>query len=269
MALLRCDFYSESLELSTSMTVILPQRTQTQIGQVNAASAGRHKTLYLLHGLSDDDTIWVRRTSIERYVAPLGIAVVMPSVHRSFYTDMASGGAYETFVAEELPKIARSFFPLSDRRGDTYVAGLSMGGYGAFKLALTYPERYCAAASLSGAVDVARRAEDPQEDFHRDFVNIFGPQPGVAGTRDDLFFLVRNRAREGGELPRLHQCCGEDDFLFEENIRFRDHLAAHGLPATWQSDPGYAHTWDYWDLRIQTVLAWMFPELTAAARRSP
>ena len=262
MALLHCSFYSESLKLSTSMTVILPQKTQTQIGQVNTASAGKHKTLYLFHGLSDDDTIWARRTSIERYVAPLGIAVVMPAVHRSFYTDMASGGAYETFVADELLKIARSFFPLSDRREDNYLAGLSMGGYGAFKLALTYPERFCAAASLSGAVDVARRADDPQTDIHRDFVNIFGAKPEVAGTRNDLFFLAKNRARARGALPRLYQCCGEEDFLYEENTRFRDLLKAEGLPATWRSDPGHGHTWDYWDLRIQSVLEWMFPELT-------
>jgi len=262
MALLRCNFYSESLKLSTAMTVILPQRTQTQIGMDSRAAGGKHKTLYLLHGLSDDDTIWVRRTSIERYVAPLGIAVVMPAVHRSFYTDMAFGGAYEAFVADELPSIARSFFPLSDRREDTSIAGLSMGGYGAFKLALSYPERFCAAASLSGAVDVARRAEDPQADIRGDFVNIFGARPEVAGTRSDLFFLATQRAREGGALPRLYQCCGEDDFLYEENIRFRDHLKGQGLPATWQSDPGYAHTWEYWDLRIQSVLEWMFPEVT-------
>jgi len=117
MALIDCKFYSETLELSTSMLVILPQPTQTQIGMQNVATAGKHKTLYLLHGLSDDHSIWLRRTSIERYVAPLGLAVVMPAVHRSFYTDMAYGGAYETFVAQELPRLpGRSFrFPINGR----------------------------------------------------------------------------------------------------------------------------------------------------------
>src|ERR1700754_3041380 len=100
MALLRCDFFSDVLGVSTSMTVILPQQTTTQIGRTGQATSGAFRTLYLLHGLSDDDTIWLRRTSIERYVADLGLAVVMPQVHRSFYTDEAYGRPYWTFLSE-------------------------------------------------------------------------------------------------------------------------------------------------------------------------
>ncbi|MNE51186.1 hypothetical protein D3C80_1458040 [compost metagenome] len=100
MALIECRFYSDVLGLSTSMTVILPQQTTTQIGLNNVKRGELHPTLYLLHGLSDDDSIWLRRTSIERYVAELGIAVVMPQVDRSFYTDMAEGGRYWTFISE-------------------------------------------------------------------------------------------------------------------------------------------------------------------------
>src|SRR5215210_7925966 len=128
MALLRCDFFSDVLELSTSMTVILPQSTTGQIGMAGRSGSGAPPVLYLLHGLSDDDTIWLRRTSIERYVAPLGLAVVMPQVHRSFYTDMASGWRYWTFLSEELPDLVGSWFQVSQRREDTFVAGLSMGG---------------------------------------------------------------------------------------------------------------------------------------------
>ncbi len=142
MALIQCQFYSEVLGLSTSMHVILPQETRSQIGLEGKQGTGPHPTLYLLHGLSDDDSIWLRRTSIERYVASLGIAVVMPQIHRSFYTNMEQGGAYGTFISEELPTLARSFFPLSAKREDNFVAGLSMGGYGAFKLALQHPERF-------------------------------------------------------------------------------------------------------------------------------
>src|SRR5215216_920350 len=131
MAHLRCDFFSETLSLSTTMTVILPQQTSTQIGMTGAQREGPPPVLYLLHGLSDDDTIWLRRTSIERYVAPLGLAVVMPQVHRSFYTDEAAGGRYWTFLSEELPEIVSRFFWVSTTRADTFVAGLSMGGYGA------------------------------------------------------------------------------------------------------------------------------------------
>src|SRR3954452_11495359 len=162
MALLRCDFFSDVLEVGTSMTVLLPQAGEGQIGVTGARpdpEAG-FPVLYLLHGLSDDSTAWLRYTSIERYAAPLGLAVVMPDVQRSFYADEAHGAAYWTFLSEELPEVVGSFFRVSDRREDTFVAGLSMGGYGALKWALRAPERFAAAAVLSGAVDVARlRAE--------------------------------------------------------------------------------------------------------------
>lgn len=264
MALLECSFFSESLELSTSMTVILPQETRRPgqarpLALVEPTGGKPRKTLYLLHGLSDDHTIWLRRTSIERYVAPLGLAVVMPEVHRSFYTDMAFGGAFETFVAEELPAIARSFFPLSDRREDTYIAGLSMGGYGAFKLALNHPESYCAAASLSGVLDIARRAADPNLDptRKRDLVSVFGNELAAAGTRHDLFAVLDRLVASKTAIPRLYACCGEEDGLYEHNTTFRDFARKKGVELAWQSDPGYAHTWDYWDLRIQNVLEWM------------
>lgn len=132
MAHLRCEFFSESMGLSTSMTVILPQQTTGQIGMTGQVGDDPPPVLYLLHGLSDDDTIWLRRTSIERYVADRGLAVVMPAVHRSFYTDEVYGGKFWTFVSEELPALVSEFFRVSDRREDTFVAGLSMGGYGAF-----------------------------------------------------------------------------------------------------------------------------------------
>ncbi len=262
MALIDCKFYSETLKLSTSMSVILPQPTESQNEQPHVGENGKYKTLYLLHGLSDDHSGWLRQTSIERYVEPLGIAVIMPSVHRSFYTDMVYGGDYERFVAHELPHIVRSFFPLSDAREDNYVAGLSMGGYGAFKLALNYPEHYCAAASLSGAVDLVSRVEDPEveEAAKKDVVNIFGDPSAIKGTKHDLFFAARQLKQSGKPIPRLFQCCGADDFLYEDNLRFRDFALKEELPLTWYEDAGYEHRWNYWDFRIQTVLEWMFQE---------
>src|SRR4051794_16892096 len=184
------------------MTVLLPQRTTTQIGMADATGEGPPPVLYLLHGLSDDDTIWLRRTSIERYAAPLGLAVVMPQVHRSFYTDQAYGGRYWTFLSGELPELGGSLFRLSDRPGDTFVAGLSMGGYGALKWALRQPQRFAAAASLSGAVEVTRlltgrvRPEDP-----RLFERVFG-HGEVADTPDDLHWLIGQA--EATTLPPLY-----------------------------------------------------------------
>jgi putative tributyrin esterase len=157
MALIDCKFFSETLGMCSSMRVILPETTERRIGSVGVSRAAGgasfrgHPRLWLLHGLSDDESIWSRLTSIERYVAPLGLSVVMPNVHRSFYTNMRSGYRYWDFVSQELLEKARGFFPLSSAREDNFVAGLSMGGYGALKLAFTLPEQFAAAASLSAA----------------------------------------------------------------------------------------------------------------------
>lgn len=251
MALLRCDFFSDVLGLSTSMTVILPQSTSGQIGMTGSERPGASPVLYLLHGLSDDDTTWVRRTSIERHVAPYGLAVVMPQVNRSFYTDEVHGNRYWTFLTEELPEIVHGFFRLSRRREDTFVAGLSMGGYGALKWALRYPERFAAAASMSGAVDVAdlqRLREQRAELMGR----IFGP--AVAGTDNDLFSLLDTL--DPGAAPALSVCCGTQDPLIAHNRAFVQTLLDKQFAVAADFGPG-AHEWGYWDARIQDVLAWL------------
>ena len=252
MAHLRCDFFSDVLGLSTSMTVLLPQRTTTQIGMAGSGGEQPPPVLYLLHGLSDDDTVWLRRTSIERYAAPLGLAVVMPQVHRSFYADQAYGGRYWTFLSEELPEIVGSLFRVSDRREDTFVAGLSMGGYGAFRWALRHPERFAAAASLSGALDVTARRRPRPED-PRLFERVFGEEE-VAGGPHDLQWLLGEA--EQAALPALYLCCGTEDVLLGENEVFRDACVAAGVPLRAEFSPG-AHEWGYWDARIQDVLAWL------------
>lgn len=257
MALIQCDFFSEVLGISTSMTVILPQQTNSQIGMSGLGRDGRHPTLYLLHGLSDDHTIWLRRTSIERYVASAGIAVVMPNVHKSFYTNMAYGDQYWTFLTEELPAVARSFFPLSAEREDNFVAGLSMGGYGAFKWALSYPEQFAAAASLSGALDIKRLSQqaDSDEGLSRLFKHIYGEEE-IAGTPNDLLWLLKQQAEKSGPKPLLYQCCGTEDFLYADNVTFRDACRQTELELTYEEGPGN-HEWQYWDTHIQSILRWL------------
>lgn len=247
MAQIQCRFYSDVLGLNTSMSVILPD--PGPFGSVPRQSP--YPTLYLLHGLSDDDTAWLRNTSIERYVSGLGIAVVMPQVFHSFYTNMVSGGRYWTFISEELPRIARSYFPLSEAREDNFVAGLSMGGYGAFKLALSHPEQYAAAASLSGALDITT----VKHRYPEIFTHIFGNQD-ITGSEHDLYHLLDHTASTEGPRPKLFQCCGTEDFLYEDNIAFRSALSHSGMDYVYEEGPG-DHNWEYWDARIQDVLSWL------------
>jgi S-formylglutathione hydrolase FrmB len=264
MALFHCNFYSEVLQTCVSADVILPQRRPTELQ--TASASPKYPTLYLLHGLLDDHTIWQRRTSIEWYVETLDLAVVMPAAGRSFYTDMAHGPRYFTFFSEELPRLMRSFFPLSERREDTFAAGLSMGGYGAFKLALTYPERYAAAASLSGALDIAVAAQGTDPTWQAEMRLIFGDTSQVAGSRHDLFSLAKQLAASGNPIPRLYQCCGTEDFLYPSNLRFRDYARSLGLDLTYEDGSG-GHEWKYWDQQIQRVLAWLPPGTTVPLKK--
>ena len=253
MPRLHCDFFSESLRLNTSMDVILPQRP---LAEMRAGERGKLPTLTLLHGLSDDHTSWQRWTSLERYVEGMNLAVVLPEVHRSFYTDMACGGRYWTFISEELPALARDLFPLSARREDNFVAGLSMGGYGALKLALTHPERFAAAASFSAVADIVAKAGDRKEEGWEDFMkSIFGRLDRLPGSRHDLFFLAEQAARSD-LLPKLFVCCGTEDDLLPANRRLRDVLRQLPFELTYQEGRG-AHDWIYWDTMIQKALAWL------------
>lgn len=239
----------------TAMSVILPE-----LGSLEAAGKPgeqqRMPTLYLLHGLSDDHTVWLRRTSLERYVEGLRLAVVMPAAHRSFYTDAVTGQRYWTFISEEVPAVARHFFPLSGKRNDNYVAGLSMGGYGAFKLALTHPERYAAAASLSGALDVVRLARDEQAAGQDELRHIFGEARALAGSPNDLFHLAAQLVTQDRPRPHLYQWCGREDFLHADNVRFCERAKKLGVALRYEEGPG-GHEWACWDAQIQQVLAWL------------
>jgi len=256
MALIHCHFYSQILEQMSSMSVILPDPEPLEVGAPPGIGQARYPTLYLLHGLSDDHTVWQRRTSIERYVEGLNLAVVMPAVQRSFYTDMVNGQRYWTFISEEVPAVARHFFPLSEDRNENYVAGLSMGGYGAFKLALTCPEHYAAAASLSGALDVVRLVETEQAAGRSELQHIFGAANALADSPNDLFTLATQIVEQDRPRSSLYQWCGTEDFLYADNVHFRQHAESLGLAVTYEEDSG-GHEWSCWDAQIQRVLAWL------------
>jgi len=264
MAFIQCRCFSEVLGRQVEIWVLLPQATGAgQIGMAGKVSGDRHRTLFLLHGLSDDHTIWMRRTSIERYVAPHGLAVVMPDASRSFYSDMHNGGPrYWTYISEELPELCRQFFPLSRKREDTFVAGLSMGGYGAFKLALSCPDRFAGGASLSGALDMAARNDPDMPDISADLRLIFDDDHAPSGGDGDLFALAQKCLSSGHPVPRLYSWCGTGDFLYRSNLRFRDHAASIGLPLEYHQSDG-DHQWCYWDDQIQKVISFfLFGEST-------
>lgn len=249
MAFIQCSFRSSMLDIAAGMNVVLPQRD-------DLTDRRPFPCLFLLHGLSDDHTIWSRRTSIERYAEAHGIAVVMPAGGRGWYVDNAEGPRWGAFVADELPAAARAFFPLSHRREDTFVAGLSMGGYGAFRIALAHPDRFAAAGSFSGALDVARRPADAEPAWTTELTRVFGDLGALPGSTNDLFELARRLDPADRRRLRLFQCCGTEDFLYDANVRFRDHSRSLGLDLTYEEGPG-THEWGFWDAAVRRFLDWL------------
>ena len=252
MAFFDCHFFSETLALSVSAHVLIPQ--------LPAADRARHPTLFLLHGLSDDHTMWSRRTGIERYAAARNLAVVMPAVGRSFYQDMISGARYWTYLSEELPAIMRGFFPLSEKRADNFAAGLSMGGYGALRLALAHPEKFAAAASFSGALDFVRRLRDSGKTGSRiskaEWDAVAGPGADAAGTPSDLHFLAERVASGTGPKPAIYLSCGTEDDIIGDTRAFHRHLDTVSYAHHYEESPG-AHEWGYWDAQIARAIAWL------------
>jgi len=262
MSLLNYNYSSRVLEMDTKINMILPEPRPRPEGSDERIErklpSDGFPTLYLLHGLTEDFTAWIRKSSIERYASAKNLAVVMPDADASFYTDMACGKDYFKFLNGELLDVARQYFPLSKRREDNFVAGLSMGGYGAFKWALREPEKFAAAASLSGSLDIARVVEGVEEPEERKKLEwVFGDLESLKGSKDDPVHLARELANSEGPRPKLFQCCGKDDFLYEPNVTFKRTVDELPLDLRYSEEEGTGHEWDYWDRMIQQVIEWL------------
>jgi putative tributyrin esterase len=249
MAFCELKYFSKSLDKAIAADILLPER-ETQ---------GPFTTLYLLHGLSDDHTIWQRRTSIERYVADLPLIVVMPDSGRGFYCDALQGMAWESAIIKDLIGYVDTMFHTRKERQGRLLAGLSMGGYGAIKFALKYSEMFCGAVSHSGAMAFAHRPLTPdaypeRNKFIAEFARVVGENP-VDGP-NDLYALAHSIAP--GLRPALRIDCGTDDFLIEDNRAFHAYLEEMGYAHTYLEFPG-AHTWEYWDEHIQEALKFLMP----------
>lgn len=254
MALARTHIFSDALGMCVTVDVILPQRRDLAPG---------HKlpVLWLLHGAFGNHADWLRRTSIERYAAPLGLAVVMPSAQNSCYTDMAHGGKYYTFISDELPRKMQTLFNFSEKREDNFIAGLSMGGAGAFTIGLANPEKYSAIGCLSaGAVNY-------NGSFHtgRRRELTIGSQP-TENSYLDVYGNANKILAENLPCPRIFHCCGDADFLLPCAHDTRDFFTSiPGNPFSYQFLPAPgAHAWAFWDAHIQDFLHFLaLPDRTA------
>jgi S-formylglutathione hydrolase FrmB len=237
MPLLECFFQCKALRQEKAMHVLVPNGKRPPEG---------FPVLYLLHGLSESHTSWLRKTRFEFCAANAGLLVVMADAGRSFYNR-----EYWTFFAHELPELVSNMFPVDTRRKSTFVAGQSMGGFGALKLALTYPGRFAAVAALSPVTDINSFLSDAPQSHVKlpELESYFGPLSQVRGGGNDLFRLASGTA----VMPRVYLTCGKKDFLLPQNRRFRDALLTAGYSLDYSEDDG-GHSWDYFNGHIGTML---------------
>lgn len=182
----------------------------------------------------------------------------MPEVGNSFYTDLPTGEKYFTYVTEELPALLRKYFPLSDKREDNFVAGLSMGGFGAAKIAFNLPERYAAVGLMStGPIGPHQLAQIiPGNGGSTWLDRIFGSMDKVPGSINDIWYVLEQAVKNKTVLPKIYDCCGTEDFGYGKFCEFRDFANKLGLDVTFAEGSG-AHTWDFWDEYLPKIIEWL------------
>lgn len=259
MALLHCNFMSRSLGRPVPIQVVLP--TDKMAGPQGQAPQGPFKTLYLLHGIFGDETDWVCGTRLQSWAQDRNLAVVMPAGENSFYVDNPRASRlYGTYIGKELVDFTRRTFPLSAKREDTFIGGLSMGGFGAIVNGLQNPETFGAVCALSSALILDSMMENKE---YTDFLmtnkgyyeSVFGNLDQVRGSDMDYDALAEKVAKEPVK-PRFYMACGTEDGLIGVNRAFRDHLQGLGFDVTYEEGPG-VHDWYFWDKYILKAMEWL------------
>jgi len=259
MALIQANFMARTLFRTVPIQVILPVDKFTRPGAPTREDKP-FKTLYLLHGLLGNYTDWVTETRIQKWASEKNLAVVMPSGDNSFYLDHPAEGNlnnnYGEFIGKELVETTRKMFPLSHEREDTYIGGLSMGGYGAIRNGLKYHETFGYIAGLSSAIHIL---EDIENVENRNIVyeeSCFGKLEEAILTDKNPRVLVKNLKEQNVNFPKIFMACGTEDGLIGVNRVYRDFFKENGLDVTFYEETG-RHDWAFWDKYIEKFLDWL------------
>lgn len=252
MALIQVNYLSKALFREVPVNVILPvDRFDADTNRYLNGKDCKYKTLYLLHGLLGNYTDWISQTRIQKWAEEKNLAVVMPSGDNAFYFNSRTPwNDYGTFIGEELVDVTRRMFSLSEKREDTFIAGLSMGGFGALRNGIVYSKNFSHVAGLSSAVHIF---EDTSEEAN---IGLFDNIEDASKTNKNPWVAVEEMISEKRPIPKFYMACGTKDDLMPANISFRNYLQEKGIEVTWDEDD-YGHDWDFWDSQIKKVLDWL------------
>lgn len=248
MAVMTLDFYSRELKMSTLLTLLIPDSIRIANQPVS-----QRKCLYLLHGLSDDATACLRLSKAELYANETGIVVVMPSAGRSMYCDGINGQNYFSHIADEIPQYLELVMGLSRKRENNYIAGISMGGLGASRIALTYPERFTAVGLFSGLLNIKMMLPFVTEEQKQEFPFLLSPTNDIDTTPLNPINLLDKERQQG---LKIIVRCGQQDDLYPMSQAFYAKATALGLDVTGIFEDG-AHEWRLWDRYIEDFIMMM------------
>jgi S-formylglutathione hydrolase FrmB len=244
------QFSSKSMGRTMPYRVVLPAKYSDK------SESGRvYPVIYLLHGLFGRFDNWTAKTKIAEYAKQYDFIIVTPEGGDGWYTDSAtvSSDKYESYIVEELiPEIEKNFRTIANR-DNRFIAGLSMGGYGAIKFGLKYPDKFSLVGSFSGALDAPLRGQD-NKNLRPSIISVFGSEGSKTRTDNDIYRMVREASAEAiKHLPYIYFACGTEDFLFQPNREFDALLLEKKVPHEYRELPG-AHTWDFWEEQVQEFL---------------
>lgn len=238
MAKMTCNFISYVLKRAVDITVIIPSVSIPESLMAKETKPTHKKTekypvVYLLHGYGNNHATWQGYSRIELFAEERNIAVVMLSTENKAYHNVSEEDYYHDFLNQELPEFIESMFPISNKKEDTYIAGLSMGGYGALTHGLMHPEKFAAIGSFSGATNM------------------------LNGNGQDVLTIIKEGLAANVTFPALYIACGKEDFLYEANLELIDVLEKNNIPVTTDLIPIFAHEWRFWDLEVERFLDWI------------
>lgn len=272
MPLVEVNFVSKKLFRTVTFNAIIP--VDKVISKEGGQTEGRLKTLYLLHGALGNHTDYISGTRIQRWAEDNNLAVIMPSGENQFYVDKPEQGEfYGGFVADELVEFTRKMFPLSHKKEDTFIAGLSMGGYGALVNGLKYHETFSHIGAFSPAVFLDKiLSEDPstagsgmfKEGFYD---NVFGGIETIKNSEKDYNYLINELIEQKKEIPKIYLPIGTEDFLLGSVRHFHEFLKERPVDLTYIEDTG-GHDWDFWDTYLKRFLDWLPLDEKAASLNS-
>ncbi len=262
MALFNIHFRSTSLVRSTQALLLLPNDIPAEEAAVNENYQREMKTLVLLHGYTGSCHDWLTGSRIQEFSNRYNLAVAMPTGENSFYLDQkGTGRAYGTFVGEELIAYLQKTFHIAMRKEDTFIGGLSMGGFGALHTGLLYPQHYSRIFALSSALivhEVMGMKEGAGNgvadyDYYR---AVFGEPSCLENSENNPEFLVKQRKERGEQIQPVFMACGTEDFLLQNNRQFRDFLITEGVELVYQESAG-VHDWDFWNQYLEPAIRWL------------